>query len=104
MHDSRESEIDMSKLSALMTKHHSKSAPILTLLYKLAITAGYASARVECLFSALTTVDAPQRRSMSTKREEDLTLLHFENKTLMELKFTDFLNEWTKKPRRLIFH
>ena len=64
MHDTREKEVDMCKLCVFMDKNHVNNAPILTLLY-----AGYASARVECLFSALTKVDPPQRRRMTTERE-----------------------------------
>ena len=101
MHDTREKEVDMCKLCVFMDKNHVNNAPILTLLYKLAVTAGYASARVECLFSALTKVDPPQRRRMTTERESNLSFLHFERSTLMELKFEDFLKIWNGK---LVFY
>ena len=95
--------LDMTKICAFMVKNHANNAPILTLLYRVAVTAGYASARVECVFSALTKVDAPQRRRMSTRREANLTFLHFERKTLMSLRFEDFLKVWREKPRKLSF-
>ena len=83
--------IDMSKLCSFMMKQHSTTAPTLTIMYRVAATAGFASARVESLFSALTKIDAPQRRSMDTERESDLTFLFYEKDTLMALKFEDFL-------------
>ena len=42
-------------------------------------------------------------RIQTTKRETDLTYLHFEGKTLMELKFDNFLKIWQSKPRKLFF-
>ena len=92
MHDTRGKEVDMCKLCVFMDKNHVNNASILTFLYKLAVTAGYGSARVECLFSTLTKVDTPQRRRMTTERESNLTFLHFERKTLG----IDFLNEIQK--------
>ena len=73
---------DMCKICAFMVTNHANNAPILTQLYKVAVTAGHASAPVECLFSALIKADAPQRRLMQTKREADLTFLHCEQKTM----------------------
>ena len=58
---------------------------------------------VECLFSSLSAIDTAQRRSMTSKREADLTYLLFERKTLQSLTFNDFLKEWKKKPRKLCF-
>ena len=56
------------------------------------ITAGFTSTRVECLFSSLTRVDSPRRRSMQTERECDLAYLAFESKILLEnITFDDFL-------------
>ena len=55
-HETRKEDVDMNKVCAYMMKNHSISAPILTSLYHVAVTAGYASARVECLFSALSRV------------------------------------------------
>ena len=102
-HDTRKEDVDMNKVCAFMMRNHAESAPVLTSLYRVAVTAGYASARVECLFSALTRVDAPQRRRQSTKRECNLTFIYFEKKTLLSLKFEDFLKRWESKPRRLSF-
>ena len=42
-------------------------------------------------------------RTQTTKRETDLTYLHFERKTLMELKFDNFLKIWQSKPRKVFF-
>ena len=94
--------IDMGKLCEFVISRHSEGAPILAQLYKVAITAGYASARVECLFSALTKIDSPQRRSMTTKTKSDLTILHFERKTLMSLKFSDFLKVWKYETKKAV--
>ena len=89
-------KVDMGQICEFVINHHSEGAPVLSLLYKVAVTAGYASARVEWLFSALTKIDSPQRRSM-TKRESNLTFLHFGRET-----FNDFLSIWNK-PRKLSF-
>ena len=86
-----------------MRKQHSTTALTLTIMYRVAATAGFASARVESLLSALTKIDAPQRRSMDTEREADLTFLFYEKDTLMALKFEDFLKMWQAKPRKLKF-
>ena len=82
-------KVDLNKVCAFMVKAHIDCAPVLTMLYRVAATAGYASGPVECLFSALTKVDAPQRRRQATKRESNLTFLHFERTTLMSLGFDD---------------
>ena len=55
-------KVDLNKVCAFMMKAHIDCAPVLTMLYRVAATAGYDSAHVECLFSALTKVGAPQRR------------------------------------------
>ena len=96
-------KVDLNKVCAFMVKAHIDCAPVLTMLYRVAATAGYASARVECLFSALTKVDAPQRRRQATKRESNLTFLHFERTTLMSLEFDDFVKVWDSKNRKLSF-
>ena len=62
---------------------HGDGAPILASLYKVAITSGFTSTRVECVFSSLTRVDTPQRRSMNTPRECHLAYLSFESDILM---------------------
>ena len=72
-----------------MLKDYCDAAPILCNMYLIAITAGFASSRVERLFSSLTAIDTAQRRSMTSKREADL----FERKTLPSLTFDDFLKE-----------
>ena len=96
-------KVDLNKVCAFMVKAHIDCAPVLTMLYRVAATAGYASARVECLFSALTKVDAPQRRRQATKRESNLTFLHFERTTLMSLEFDDFVKVWDSTNRKLSF-
>ena len=102
LHDSRNT-VDLNKVCAYMAKSHIDCAPVLTILYRIAATAGYASARVECLFSALSKIDAPQRRCQTSQRESNLTFLHFERKTLMALKYDDFIKVWDSKPRKLSF-
>ena len=96
-------KVDLNKVCAFMVKAHIDCAPVFTMLYRVAATAGYASARVECLFSALTKVDAPQRRRQATKRESNLTFLHFERTTLMSLEFDDSVKVWDSKNRKLSF-
>ena len=61
-HDTRDGVIDLNKVRRYMVKNHGEAAPILCILYRISVTAGYASARCECVFSSLTKVDAPQRR------------------------------------------
>ena len=68
----------------------------------MAVTDGFTSTQVECLFSSLTRVDSPQRRSMKTKRECDLAYLAFESQVLMhEISFESFLAEWKLTARKL---
>ena len=52
-------EIDIIKVAAYLNKEYPEAAPILCNLYLICITAGCASARVECLFSALIAIDTP---------------------------------------------
>ena len=40
-------KVDLNKVCAFMVKAHIDCAPVLTMLYRVAATAGYASARVE---------------------------------------------------------
>ena len=61
--------VDMSNVYTFLIENYSKAAPILVILYHLAITCGYASARVECLFSSLTYIDSAQRRFSTPYRE-----------------------------------
>ena len=93
----------MCKLCAFMVTNHANNAPILTKVYKVAVTAGYASAPVECLFSALTKVDAPQRRRVKTKREADLAFLHYERKTLMTLNLRISLKSGIRSRESFLF-
>ena len=88
--ENNRSEIDIFKE---LLRHCTNSLQHLSDCY----TAGFASARVECLFSSLTAIDTAQRRSMTSKLEADLTYLLFESKTLQSLTFDDFLKEWKKK-------
>ena len=61
--------IDLVEVGSHLIEKHKESAPILGSLYKVPITAGFSSTRVDCLFSSLTMIDTPQRRSMLTERE-----------------------------------
>ena len=76
-------KIDLSEVAMIVIKNHQKGALILSSFYKVAVTSGFTSTRVECVFSSLTRVDSPQRRSMKTQREADLAYLGFESKVLM---------------------
>ena len=102
-HDTRDGVTDLNKVRRYMVKNHGEAAPILCILYRISVTAGYASARCECVFSSLTKVDAPQRRKQTLKRETNLTFLYFERKAMMDLKFEDFFRIWSSKPRKLKF-
>ena len=102
-HDTRDGVTDLNKVRRYMVTNHNEAAPILCILYRVSVTAGYASARCECVFSSLTKVDAPQRRKQTVKRETNLTFLYFEKKALMNLKFEDFFRIWSSKPRKLKF-
>ena len=67
-HADENGKIDLVDVANIVEKDHGKTAPVLTELYKVAVTAGFTSTRVECLFSSSTRVDSPQRRSMKTKK------------------------------------
>ena len=96
--------IDLVKVARIVMNDYQDGAPILSSLYKLAITAGFTSTRVECVFSSLTRIDSPQRRSMKTDRECDLSYLSFESEVLInKISFDDFYKRWTTKPRALTF-
>lgn len=95
-------KIDLVDVVTHVKNLHTETAPILSILYQVAITAGWTSTRCECVFSALSRVDSPQRRSMKTKRECDLAYLSFESKVLVEeITFEMFFTAWTSKPRKL---
>ena len=94
-------KVDLVDVAAIIKKDHENSVPVLTSLYNVAITAGYTSTRVECLFSSLSRVDTPKRRSMKTGRECNLAFLAFENKILIDdITFDDFLHAWKLSPRK----
>lgn len=99
----KDGTIDVLDVYNTIQRHHEKSAIVLLKLFEVAITAGYTSTRVECLFSALTRIDSPQRRSMLSKRESELSFLAFEHEKLNDLTFEDFLVEWKCTPHRFIF-
>ena len=95
--------IELAEVARIVTNDHQKGAPFLASLFKLAITAGFTSTRVECAFSSLTRIDSPQRRSMKTDRECYLTYLSFESDVLMKnITFDDFYKAWASKPRALV--
>ena len=81
--------IDLVEVGTHLIEKHKESAPILGSLYKVAITAGFSSTRVECLFASL------------TMRECQLAYLAFERKTLLDISFDTFLHAWKTKPRKL---
>ena len=99
--DSSTKSINLNDVAGYVIKNYSSAACILSNLYRLGVTAGYASVTNECSFSSLQQVDAPRRRSMSPYRECDLTFLFFERKQLDLVTFEEFQVEWYKKPRRL---
>ena len=96
-------DVDVGDIHAFLCKNYSDAAPILTALYKLCMTCGYASGRVECLFSAMSYVGAPRRQRSGSERESSLTHLFFERKMVREITFEEFSVEWLKKPRSLFF-
>ena len=70
-------KIDTSEVAIIVFRDHQQENLVLSSLYKVAVTAGFTSTQVECIFSS-TQVDSPQRRSMRTEREADLAYLSFE--------------------------
>ena len=94
--------VDLDAVAKFVNDDYKTVAPVLCMLLNVAVTAGFTSTRVECLFSSLTRVDAPQRRSMTTKRECELSYLYFEKNVLLnDITFEMFMNEWKLKPRKL---
>lgn len=69
--------------------NYSGTASILIVLYRVAISMGYTSARVECLFSAEGHIDTPNRRSQSPYRECSLTHLFFERDIVKDITFEE---------------
>lgn len=93
---------DLVAVAVHVRNNHQSTAPVLTTLYDAAITAGWTSTRCECVFSALSRIDTPQRRSMKTKRECELAFLSFESKILIEeITFDMFFKAWKSKPRKI---
>ena len=94
--------IDLVDVALHVLKEYSNTAPVLSTLYRVGVTAGFTSTRVECLFSSLSRVDRAQRKSMLTKRECELSYLAFESSVLLkDISFEMFLKEWKKKPRHM---
>ena len=78
-----------------------ESMPVISALLRTAVVTGYSTSTVENSFSARNRVDTDRRRSLSTYKQGNLSLLHFEKELLNNISFEDFLSEWRKKPRRL---
>ena len=95
--------VDVGEINVLMSENYAEAAPVLTSMYKLSITCGYASARVECLFTAMSYVDAPRRQRSKSERKCALTHLYFEREMVKNITFAEFSEEWLKKPQSLFF-
>ena len=95
-------QIDLNSVAKVVDEEYSPSAIILNQLYGAAITAGYSSSRVECLFSARTRIDTIHRRQQTPYRQSELTHLHFEREMTKSIKFSDFVKKWKEKPRKLL--
>ena len=93
---------DVGEIYLFLLQNYSEAAPFLTALYKLCVTRGCASARVECLFSAMTYVDAPRRHKSESWRECALTHLLFEKEMVRGISFNEFATEW--QPCCVAFH
>ena len=72
-HETRKGVIDLVKVTTFMVRNHVDTAPVLTMLYRLVVAAGYVSTLRLSIFIPKTRVDAPQRQT-------DLTYLHFERR------------------------
>ena len=95
--------VDIGDIHEFLCKPYTDAAPVLISMYKLAMTCGYASARVESLFSAMSYVDAPRRQRSKSERECALTHLFFERNLVKEITFEEFCEGWLKKTRSLLF-
>ena len=92
-------KIDLVEVYEIIKKELQESAPILVVLYQLAITAEFTEARIECVFLWLTWIDSTQRRSMGASRELNPAYLTFENGFLVkDITFDLFMKLWTCKP------
>ena len=85
----KDADIDIGEIYQFLNENYLKAAPILTALYKLCMTCGYASAWVECLFSTMSYVDAPRRRRMTSSRECVLPHLFFEKELVRSITFEE---------------
>ena len=90
----RDSDSDVCEIYKFLLENYSSVAPIIIILYKVAITWGYASARVECLFSSLTFVDSSGRSSSTPYRKCSLSHLFLEKRVVQKISF---VSEWCKK-------
>ena len=96
-----EETVDLRDVGAHVMNNFGKTTPYLCSLYKVALTIGFTSATVECVFSRRTIIDSARRRSMTPYRESNLTLLYFEKQLCKEVTFEEFKLEWRRKPRRI---
>ena len=75
---------------------------ILNNLFKVAVVAGYSVTTAECVFSARNRIDTPCRRRLTPYKQGTLTLIHFENTIVRDVRFLEFLSKFqAKKSRRL---
>lgn len=92
-------KIELVEVYEIIKKELQEKAPILVVLYQLAITAEFTEARIECVFLWLTWIDSTQRRSMGASRELNPAYLTFENGFLVkDITFDLFMKLWTCKP------
>ena len=82
--------IDIMDVLRFLHKDFTATAFILIMLYRVVITCGYGSSRVECLFSAMAHIDTPKRRSQSPYRECNLTYIYFECEKVKAITFQEF--------------
>ena len=94
--------VDMRDVAAYVIKSYSNTAPILCILYQVALTIGFTRASVECVFSRRTIIDSARRRSITLYRQCKLTLLYFEKQLCKEVTYEQFKKEWRKKTRRIV--
>ena len=102
-HCNRKETNDIGNIFEFLLENYEVAAPALTMVYRIALACGYSSARVECLFSSMTYIDAPRRRRSTPFRECALTHLFFEKNLTREISFDEFSVEWLRKPRSLFF-
>ena len=93
--------VDVLDVFRVLKRNYPSTAYILVILYHVAITYGYASTRVECLFQLLHVT--PKRMCQSPYRECNLTHIYVEKYVVNKLTFEEFAQEWNKKARKLNF-